>query len=116
MALLRARFKRATVRVLLRDKAETKSTTARNQNTRPMQMVGGWGTGGAAIHVRAAENERRVSVGARVVENIVVVRHRGEAIRGVNIFERRGAGRSGWRGACARVGGRGGDFGPNRVA
>ena len=39
-------------------------------------------------NVRAAENERRVSVRARVVEDIVAVRQRGEAIRGVDIFKR----------------------------
>ena len=41
IALFRARFNRATVRVLERARAETKSRTARNQNTRPMQKAAG---------------------------------------------------------------------------
>ena len=40
-ALFRVRFRRATVRVLLRARAVMKSITARNQNTRPMQYAAG---------------------------------------------------------------------------
>ena len=45
-------------------------------------------TGGAVRDVRTAENERWVSVRTGVVEDIVIVKHRGEAIGGVNIFKR----------------------------
>ena len=49
-------------------------------------------------NARAAENERWVSVRTRVVEDIVAVRHRGEAIGGVNIFKKCDGGCRGRRG------------------
>ena len=67
-------------------------------------------------NTRTAKHERWVSVSARVVNNIVAGRHGGEAVCGVYILKWRGGGRSGWRGAGAGVGRRGGDFGPNWAA